>query len=264
LLTADSKPYSPHQSERYDRYQQVMALREQGAKVKEIAKRVGLGVRTVQRWLKDGTYVETNYHHRHRSRFDSYEAYVRKRWGEGVHNIQQIWREVKDQGYPHSDRALRRHLEAVRGKKPAELEEAGVLDHFSAKKAVWLFVRSFDDLSKKEQEELLTMRQASATAETMYQLVQEFFCLVHSRQGTQLDSWLSKVEASAIPELQRIALGLERDKAAVLAGLTLIHSNGQVEGQVTRIKLIKRMMFGRAGFPLTLASGCFTLCERLS
>ncbi|WP_169460984.1 ISL3 family transposase [Ktedonobacter racemifer] len=228
LLTSDGKPYSAHQTERYDRYQQVVALREQGAKVKEIAKRVGLGVRTVQRWLNDGAYVETNYHHRHRSSFDRYEAYVRKRWDEGVHNIQQLWREIKAQGYPHSDRALQGHLEVVRGKKPAELEEAGVLDHFSAKKVVWLFVRPFDDLSKEEQEELLAIRQASATAETIYQLVQEFFRLVRSRQGTQLDSWLSKVEASAIPELQSFANGLERDKAAVLAGLTLIQSNDHV------------------------------------
>jgi transposase len=88
LLTSDGKPYSAHQTERYDRYQQVVVLREQGAKVKEIAKRVGLGVRTVQRWLKDGTYGETNYHHRHRSSFDTYEAYVRQRWDEGCHNIQ--------------------------------------------------------------------------------------------------------------------------------------------------------------------------------
>jgi len=201
LLTADGRPYSAHQTERYDRYQQVVALREQGAKVKEIAKRVGLGVRTIQRWLREGAYVETNYHHRHRGRFDAYKAYVRQRWDEGVHNIQQIWREIKVQGYPHSDRALRRHLEAVRGKKPDELEEAGVLDHFSAKKAVWLFVRPFADLSKSEQEELLALCQTGATAEKLYQLVQEFFRLVHARQGTQLDSWLSKVEASAIPEL---------------------------------------------------------------
>jgi len=256
LLTADGKLYSAHQTERYDRYQQVMALREQGAKVKEIAQRVGLGRRTIQRWLSEGAYVETNYHHRHRSSFDAYEAYVRQRWDEGVHNIQQIWREIKAQGYPHSDRALRRHLEAVRGKTPAELEEAGVLDHFSAKKAVWLFVRPFDDLSKPEQEELLALCQASAQAAAMYQLVQDFFRLVHARQGTQLDSWLSKVDASAIPELQRFANGLERDKAAVLAGLTLVHSNGQVEGQVTRIKLIKRMMFGRV---CATAPACVTL-----
>jgi transposase len=138
----------------------------------------------------------------------------------------------------------------VRGKKPTELAEAGVLDHFSAKKAVWLFVRPLKDLSEKEQEELQVLRQASETAEMMYQLVQEFFRLVHSRQGAQLDSWMSKVDASGIQELKRFAKGLGRDKAAVLAGLTLVHSNGQVEGQVTKIKLIKRMMFGRAGFAL--------------
>jgi transposase len=250
MLTTDGKPYSAHQTERYDRYQQVVALREQGVKIKEIARRLGLGTRTIQGWLKAGAYVETNYHHRHRSRFDAYEAYVRQRLSEGCHNIQQIWREIKAQGYPHSDRAFRAHLEALRGKKPAALEDTGVLDHYSAKKAVWLFVRPFDDLSEIEQEELLAMRQASTTAETIYHLVQEFFRLVRTRQGTQLDPWLSKVEASAIPELQRFANGLERDKAAVLAGLTLIHSNGQTEGQVTRIKLIKRMMFGRAGFAL--------------
>jgi len=173
-----------------------------------------------------------------------------QRWDEGCHTIQQIWWEIKVLGYPHSDRALRAHLETVRGKKLAELEDTGVLDHFSAKKAVWLFVHPFDDLSKKEQEELLAICQASAIAEIIYQLVGEFFRLVRSRQGTHLDSWLSKVNASAIPELQGFANGLERDRAAVLAGLTLIHSNGQVEGQVTRTKLIKRMMYGRVGFAL--------------
>jgi hypothetical protein len=59
--------------------------------------------------------------------------------------------------------------------KPAELEEAGVLDHFSAKKAGWLFVRPFADLSKSGQEELLALCQASAQAAAMYQLAQEFF-----------------------------------------------------------------------------------------
>jgi len=124
----------------------------------------------------------------------------------------------------------------VRGKKPAELEEAGVLDHFSAKKAVWLFVHPFEKLSEKEQEELLALRQASGMAETLYHLVQEFFRLIHSRQGAQLDAWIAEVQTSAIAELQCFVKGLERDKAAVLAGLTLVHSNGQVEGQVTRIK----------------------------
>jgi hypothetical protein len=87
LSTSNGQPYSAHQTERYERYQQVVALREQGIKLREIAKRVGLGVRTVQRWVSQDVYVETEYHHKHRSRFDAYAAYVQQRWDEGCHNI---------------------------------------------------------------------------------------------------------------------------------------------------------------------------------
>lgn len=251
LLTADGQPYSAHQTERYDRYVQVVALRKQGLTIKEIANRVGMGRRTVQSWLAHDTYPETHYHtRRHRSRFDAYEAYVRQRWDEGVHNIQQIWRELKAQGYPHSDRALRAHLEALHGKKPADLPTASLLDHFSAKTAVWLFMRPVEKLKESERKELVTLLQTSSMAQTMYQLVQGFLHIVHQLEGEQLDAWLAKVASSQIKELQRFAKGLERDKAAVLAGLTLSHNNGQAEGQVTRIKLIKRMMYGRAGIAL--------------
>src|SRR5207245_9548289 len=74
--------------------------------------------------------------------------------------------------------------------------------------------------------------------------------MVRQLQGSHLESWLRSVRACHIPELRRFANGVERDKAAVLVGLTLAHNNGQTEGQVTRIKLIKRMMYGRAGFAL--------------
>ena len=227
-----------------------MALHEQGVKTKEIAKRVGLGVRTIQRWLTQGEYVETNYHHQHRSRFDAYEAYVMRRWDEGCHNIQQLWREIKALEYPHSDQALRRHLEAWREKKPGDLPEASYFDHFSAKKAMWLFIRHFKDLDEKEREELATIRQASETAETLYLLVQEFLQMVRKLEGERLEAWRASVAERGIEELQRFANGLQQDKAAVLMGLTHSHNNAQAEGQVTRIKLIKRMMYGRAGFPL--------------
>jgi transposase len=153
-------------------------------------------------------------------------------------------------GYPHSDRALRAHLEPLRGKVKGDFPEASSLDHFSAKEATWLFIRQFAHLNAKEREELATIRQGSERAEIIYQLVQAFLQMVRHLQGEQLDTWLRSVRASHIPELHSFANGLERDKAAVLVGLTLFHNNGQVEGQVTRIKLIKRMMYGRAGFAL--------------
>jgi len=74
--------------------------------------------------------------------------------------------------------------------------------------------------------------------------------MMRQRQGERLDAWLSQVHESGLPELQSFAQGVEQDKAAVQAGLTLAINNGQVEGQVTKIKLIKRMMYGRATFPL--------------
>jgi transposase len=250
LLTSDGQPYSAHQAERYDRYQQVVALRKQGMKIKEIGSRVGLGARTIQRWVTCDVYPETNYHHPHRSSFDAYASYVKQRWDGGCHNIQQIWREIKAQGYPHSDRALRAHLEPLRGRVKADVPAASSLDRFSAKETTWLFLRPLDDLDEKEQHELAAIRQASETAETIYHLVQGFLQIVRTRSGEQLDSWMSAVRACHIRELSRFVTGLERDKAAVLAGLTVSQSNGQVEGQITKLKLIKRMMYGRAGFPL--------------
>src|SRR5712692_1066177 len=250
LATSDGQPYSAHQAERYERYQQVVALHEQGMKTKEIASRVGLGKRTIQRWLAQGEYVETNYHHPHRSRFDAYEAYAMRRWDEGCHNIQQLWREITAQGYPHSDRALRRHLEPLESKEQADFPEASCLDHFSAKKAMWLFIRRITDLDGREREELISIRQASETAETLYLLVQQFFQMIRHLEGERLDAWCASVAESQIEALQRFATGLEQDKSAVLIGLTRSHNNAQTEGQVTRIKLIKRMMYGRAGFPL--------------
>jgi transposase len=83
-----------------------------------------------------------------------------------------------------------------------------------------------------------------------YELVQQFTHMLHTRTGDQLDAWLEKVQESSIRELQGFVAGVERDKAAVVAGLTLPQNNGVVEGKVNKLKLIKRMMFGRAEFPL--------------
>jgi len=74
--------------------------------------------------------------------------------------------------------------------------------------------------------------------------------MVHKREGQQLDAWLARVAESGLPELQSFATGVERDKDAVQAGLTWPINNGMVEGHVTKLKLIKRTMYGRAGFAL--------------
>lgn len=106
------------------------------------------------------------------------------------------------------------------------------------------------DLDETEKHNLALICQASPTANLVYELVQDFMNMLRHRQGERLDDWLRAVRDSHIKELLSFVRGIERDKAAVLAGLTLPHSNGIVEGKVNKLKLIKRMGYGRAGFPL--------------
>jgi galactonate dehydratase len=70
--------------------------------------------------------------------------------------------------------------------------------------------------------------------------------MLRRREGARLEAWLAKAEASDVEELMRFAAKLRTDQAAVQAGLTLRHSNGQTEGHVTKLKLVKRQGYGRA------------------
>jgi hypothetical protein len=81
-------------------------------------------------------------------------------------------------------------------------------------------------------------------------LSQAFLALVRERRGDDLEAWMMEATHSGIAELARFALGLQEDLLAVKAGLTLEWSNGVSEGQVHRLKLLKRQGYGRAGFAL--------------
>ena len=235
---------------RYERYQQVMELRAQGMKAKEIAKRFHISERTIQRWLASGTFPEAKKRRKRQSSFDAFAPYVLKRWQDGERNGLVLWREIKEQGYSGSERTVYRYLETLKQaevKAPANLHR---LQHFCATTAIWLFVRDPNSLDEIEQEDLATLCQVSPTLKRAYDLVQDFLAMVHKREGARLDAWLEKIAESGLAELQSFASGIEKDKDAVRAGLTWPINNGQVEGQVTKLKLIKRTMYGRAGFPL--------------
>lgn len=122
------------------------------------------------------------------------------------------------------------------------------LPHFSSTAAVTLFMQRPETWEESKRDVLAAFRRAAPSLETTYQLVQDFLTLMRQREGERLDDWLAQVRERQLPELVSFANGVERDKDAVQAGLTLAINNGPVEGQVTRIKLIKRMMYGKAGF----------------
>ena len=81
-------------------------------------------------------------------------------------------------------------------------------------------------------------------------LTERFTSLLRERQSEALDSWLKQAATSGLAPFHSLAAGLRRDQAAVLAAATLPYSNGQTEAQITKLKLLKRSMYGRASFEL--------------
>ena len=215
--------------ERLTRYEQVVALRQQGLSYQAIADRVGMGASTVQSWLARGTFPERK--PREQSNLlDRYLPYVIERWEQGCHNIAHIYQELLTRGYKGSYASvygnLVRHLPAGRKHVPGadRIAPAPLL----ARQATFLFLRRPEKLSVEEQETLLMLRQFHPEVDLAYELVQQFVQMLHERLGERLDSWLAQVDQSSLPELQSFAAGVEQDKEAVRAGLTWWINNDHV------------------------------------
>jgi transposase len=237
-------------AERDARYQQATRLREQGRSIKEIACQLGISERTVRHWFEQGVAPDVRPRRKQQSAFDPYAPYVLKRWQDGEHNGTRLWKEIAAQGYPGSRRMVYRFLKTLKKIEVKPTAEAHQVIQSTSTAAVCLFMRHPDKLEEGEHMDLVALRQSHPDLETAYRLAQDFLHMVRKLEGERLDIWLAQVQASELPKLYSFAHGVERDKAAVQAGLTLAINNGQVEGYVTRIKLIKRMLYGKAGFAL--------------
>ena len=237
-------------AERDARYQQAVSLHEQGRSIKEIACQLRVSERTVRHWFERGVAPDTRPRRKRQSDFDPYAPYVLKRWQEGERNGTRLWEEITAQGYPGSQRMVYRFLKTLKKTEVKLAAEAHQIIHYTSTAAVCLFMRPPDKLEEGERMDLAALRRVHPDLETAYRLTQDFLQMLRKREGERLESWLTQVHDSDLPELESFAHGVEQDQAAVQAGLTLPINNGQVEGHVTRVKLIKRMMYGKAGFAL--------------
>ena len=237
--------------ERLAHYEQVIALRKLGMSQATIARQVGIGASTVQSWLAAGTFPERKPREQ-ASQLDRYLPYLFGRWEDGCHNIACLFRELVERGYKGSYESVRdtlvRLLPTGRKNEASSSSRAPALA--SSRQAVFLFLRRPEKLRVEEQERLSKLRQINPEVDLAYDLVQQFAHMLRTRTGEHLDTWLAQVANSKLPELQSFASGVEKDQDAVRAGLTWWINNGVVEGHVTKLKLIKRQGYGRAGFPL--------------
>lgn len=245
-----------YREERLAGYEQVRALHKLGMSQATIAERVGIGHSTVSRWLAASTLPETR-RGPYVSRLDPHLPYLFQRWEAGCHNMAALFRELVDRGDIGSYGSVRDHLirRLPEGKKNTSKGAGLSPAPFSSRQATFLFLARPENLDAEEQETVRQLRQSHPEVDLAYDLVQQFTQMLHTRTGEQLDVWLEKVRASQIREFQSFVLGVERDKAAVMAGLTLPQNNGLVEGKVNKLKRDLAHDVRSGGIPAPASTG---------
>lgn len=261
----DQPPSAVRRARRESRYQEVVALHQQGMSIRAIQKQLQIGRGTIRRFLAAGTFPERAPRAPFTRVLADFLSYLHTRWAEGCHNGLQLWREIVAQGYRGSRALVSRYVARLRQTLPAP---SAVVEASSAapspsqpsplplKKpltthaAAWLVLHLPEELTPAQLTTLDELQTAVADVATVYPVVQAFRRMVRERAGASLESWLQLASEAGIKELKSFATGLRRDFAAVQNGLSLEWSNGQTEGQVNRLKEIKREMYGRAKFDL--------------
>lgn len=203
----------------------------------------------MQRWQGRETSPASQPRRKRRSIFDPYAPYVLSRWQQGERSVWLLWHEIQEQGFKGSLQTVYRFVKALR-QESVSLPAPSVLDRVSVQKAIWLIARPSEKLKANERTDLAELCQASQELAALHAIVQSFGQMLRKREGHRLGDWMQQVAKSSFRDVQRFAQGLQRDKEEVLAALTFVYSNGQVEGQINKLKLIKRQGYGRAGSPL--------------
>jgi transposase len=242
---------------RQSRYDEMIALRSGGASVAAIHRALGLSRKTIIRWTGAGAFPERQPAVRRETSLTLHAEYLAERWSGGCHNVTELWRELRDGRGFHGGRTTvlawaRLHLRGTGGTGGTVIPNASrtrrsAISHPPSRRAAWLLTASPEQLKPPELRYVDAICAASPALASVHNLAMEFRQMLKEHDPNALTPWLDAAEDS---ELRSVAAGLRRDKDAVLAAILFRWSNGQVEGQVNRLKLIKRTMYGRAGFPL--------------
>jgi hypothetical protein len=251
-LTKAEKRKQMRQVRRQERYEVVKELHECGLYIREIARRLKMNWRTVSKYVKADECPMYASGRKRPSKLDPYVDYMTQRWESGCHNATQIWREMRQLGFDGARRTVSEW--ATRQRKLLQSSDSGATSEkvvpWSARRASWLLVREKDELTEEDKQALERMKQADEKVAKAHILGQRFVSMIREREPEALLPWLDDATESGIEALNQFAKGLKQDSAAVTNALSLPWSNGQTEGQVNRLKLIKRQMYGRANFDL--------------
>ncbi len=248
---------------RYALDEDVRDLRKQGFSHYAIADRLRISRPTVRRFLAAEQFPErlSGPKRQRQSIVAPYLPFLRQRWEAGCHNGRQLFREAKARGYSGSPAQLERVTTQWRKQLPPSPPGSPEPPHptpvttpkrrrLSSQQGSWLFVLPKEKLTPDQQRQLDQMCQGSRDLSTAYELSQDFLGMLKERRAQELKGWIRAAKSSQVTELKSFAKSVQQDDAAISAACSLPWSQGQVEGQINRLKCLKRQMYGRARFDL--------------
>lgn len=233
------------------RFAEAVRLREQGMTMRGVARALGVGRKTVRRWLRAGHAPTWQHADRGRSILDPFSEYLDARWMAGSRNGTGLWREIRERGFTGQSGIVRQWAARRRRQDPtadrAIPAKPPKAQPPTPRKAARLLMSEPDKLGEDDRRFVTALLELSPPVARAVELAKAFSAMIKEGLADQLDTWIRAAEESGF---KGFALSLRQDRDAVHAALTMPWSTGPVEGQINRLKVIKRSMYGRAGFDL--------------
>jgi transposase len=252
----DARLSRERRARRAARYEEVKALRAHGYSIRAIATRVALSKGTVLKFVQAERFPELQARPPRRTPLTSFKPYLRARRAAGCHNAKQLLAELRDQGFTGGCTSVADCVKPWRFRPPPRLPAPGAgaapghTPAYGPRQVCWLLLRTPSALTAEEDAFLTRLYHACPQVALAEALVEEFAAVLRTRDVDGFYAWLRGVALSGISELRSVAHGMWIDRAAVAAAVATNYSNGQLEGQVNRLKVLKRAMYGRAKFDL--------------
>jgi transposase len=220
----------------------IAAQAERGVTIKEIVRETGHSRGLVRKVLRG---QRSDIFRTRESSLEPHLPWLETQWNVGNRNGADLWRRLRASGFRGTLRVVSEW--ACRRRRAEKMDEAGIRRTPSARTIARLMTTGRDALSKAETLTIATIEDSIPVLVEARAAVVEFQTMIRKKAGDELGAWIDRARTGL---LASFANGVIKDRAAVAAAITNTWSNGQTEGQITKLKLIKRQMYGRAKLDL--------------
>ena len=242
LLTAAERLQHEGFLRRENTTRTILALKDTGHSIKEIVRRSRHSRKLVRQAVRG---ARGDVFRIRQSSLAAYLPVLDAEWAAGCRNGAELWRRLSNQGFRGSLRVVTEWT--TRRRRADRMRAEGLFKAPSARTLARLMSLGRDHLTRADAVTVAAVEAGVPDLADARRLVEQLQTMIRSKASAKLDDWIKQARTSLVASLAR---GVAKDAAAIRAAITEPWSNGQTEGQINRLKLIKRQMYGRAKLDL--------------